>query len=147
MASLLQTIQVSGAGVDLSPRAGGNTSIVASPSGTAETVVGSIPAIQSAVQTTAGVLILAQVSFTIAGSGTAVTYRIRQGTTAGAGTVLTTTGATTAGIAAAGLVVENIFAFDTAPTFPGQAYCLTVAVTGGSGASTVSEVCMAYIII
>jgi hypothetical protein len=147
MASQLQTIQVSGAGVDLSPRIGGNTTIVASPSGTAETVVGSIPAISSAVVAATGVLVLAQVAYTVAGSGTAVTYRIRQGVTAGAGTVLTTSGATTAGIAAAGLVVENIFALDTSPTFPGQAYCLTVAVTGGSGASTVSAITMSYIIV
>lgn len=147
MASQLQTIQVSGAGVDLSPRMGGNTTVTASPSGTTDTVVATIPAISSAVVTASGVLIFAQVAYTVAGSGTAVTYRIRQGTTAGAGTVIFTSGATTAGIAAAGLVIENLFGFDSSPTFPGQSYCLTMAVTGGSGASTVSAATMAYIIV
>lgn len=87
------------------------------------------------------VLIIAQVAYTVAGSGTAVTYRIRTGVTAGAGTVVVTTGATTAGIAAAGLVVENIIGLHTSPaSLSGQQYSLTVAVTGGSGASTVSAV-------
>lgn len=138
MASLLQPISANGGGIDLSPRIIGNNTITASPSGTTDTVVGTIPAISSAVVVTAGIWINFQVSYTVAGSGTAVTYRIRQGTTAGSGTVVYTSGAITGGIAAGGLVTESICGFDTSPTLPGQAYCLTMAVTGGSGASTVS---------
>lgn len=147
MASQLQTIQVSGAGVDLSPRFSANNTVVASPSGTAETVVASITAIGSPVVQGSGVLLMAQAAYTVAGSGVSARYRIRQGTTAGSGTVIFDSGVTTAGIAAAGLVIENIIGFDTAATFPGQSYCLTIAIGSGSGASTVSAVSIAAIII
>src|SRR5215469_7409104 len=128
MASLLQPISVNGIGVDLSGRFSANTTVVASPATNAETVVASITAISSPVVVASGVLIFAQAAYTVGTSGTAVTYRIRQGTTAGSGTVLTTTGATTAGVSAGNLVVENVFALDTASTFPGQSYCFTIQV-------------------
>lgn len=147
MPSLLGTIQVSGAGVDLGPRMGGNNTVVGSPAAAAETVVASVPAIADAVVTSKGVFLNFCVSYTVGTSGTAVTYRIRQGTTAGSGTVVYTSGAITSGITAANLVVESINGFDTAPTFPGQAYCLTLQVTGGAAASTVSAATAFYIAI
>lgn len=147
MASQLQTIQVSGAGVDLGPRMGGNNTVVASPATNAETVVASIPAISDAVVTSKGVFLNFCVAYTVGTSGTAVQYRIRTGVTAGAGTVVYNSGATTAGISAANLVVESINGFDAAPSFPGQAYCLTLTVTGGAATSTVSAATCFYIAI
>lgn len=147
MASQLQTIQVSGAGVDLSPRFSANSTVVGSPATNAETVVASITAIGSAVVQGSGVIIWAQAAFTVGTSGTAVTYRIRQGTTAGSGTVLFNSGAVTGGIAAGNLVVENVNAFDTAATFPGQSYCLTLTITGGAATSTVSAANIACLIV
>ena len=146
MPSQLQTIQVSGAGVDFGPRMGGNNTVVASPATSAETVVASIPAITDAIVVTKGVFMNFVVAYTVGTSGTAVTYRIRQGTTAGSGTVVFTSGATTGGIAAANLVVESINGFDASPTFPGQAYCLTLTVTGGAATSTVSAASAFYIV-
>jgi hypothetical protein len=147
MPSQLQTIQVSGAGVDLSPRAGGNNTVVGSPALAAETVVCSLPAIQSAVVTTAGVLIFAQIAYTVGTSGASARYRIRQGVAAGAGTVIFDSGVTTAGITAAGLVLENMIGFDASPTFPGQAYCLTLTVGSGAAVSTVSAASMTFFIV
>jgi hypothetical protein len=147
MASQLQTIQVSGAGVDLSPRAGGNNTVVGSPATNAETVVCSIPAIQSAVVTTAGVFVCAQIAYTVGTSGASARYRIRQGVAAGAGTVIYDSGVTTAGITAAGLVVENLFGFDASPTLPGQAYCLTLTIGSGAATSTVSAASMFFVIV
>jgi len=147
LASLLQPISVNGAGVDLSARMGGNSTVVASPATNAATVVASIPAIQSAVVAASGVIIFAQVAYTVGTSGTAATYKIRQGTTAGAGSTIFNSGAITSGIAAGNLVVENVFGFDTSPTFPGQAYCLELTITGGAATSTVSAAVMNYIIV
>jgi len=56
-------------------------------------------------------------------------------------------GVTTAGITAAGLVVENLFGFDSSPTLPGQAYCLTLTVGSASAASTVSAAAAAAIVV
>jgi hypothetical protein len=147
MASLLQTIQVSGAGVDLGPRMGGNNTVVGSPATNAETVVCSVPAISDAVVNSKGVWLNFCVSYTVGTSGTAVQYRVRQGVVAGAGTVVYNSGAITSGITAANLVVESINGFDASPTFPGQAYCLTMTVTGGAATSTVSAATAFYIIV
>jgi len=147
MASQLQPIAVSGAAVDLSPRFSANQTVVGSPATNAATVVASIAAISSAVVQGSGVLILAQVAYTVGTSGTAATYKIRQGTTAGSGTVIFNSGAITSGIAAGNLVLENLFGFDTAATFPGQAYCLELTITGGAATSTVSAVSIAAIIV
>lgn len=147
MASLLQPISANAAGIDFSARMGGNSTVVGSPATNAATVVASLPAINSAVQAVSGVMIFAQCAFTVGTSGTACTYKIRQGTTAGSGTVIFNSGAITSGISAGSLVVENVFGFDTAPTFPNQAYCLELTVTGGAATSTVSAAVMTYIIV
>jgi hypothetical protein len=147
MASQLQTIQVSGAGVDLSPRFAANNTVVGSPALAAETVVCSLPAIQSAVVTASGVMIFAQIAYTVGTSGASARYRIRQGVAAGAGTVIFDSGVTTAGVAAAGLVIENMIGFDASPTFPGQAYCLTLTVGSGAAVSTVSAASICAVIV
>src|SRR6476660_3314293 len=123
-----QTIQMSGAGVDLSPRFSGNNTVVASPATAAETVVATLGPFNSNVAVGSGVFIVAQAALTVGTSGTNVRYRIRQGTTAGSGTTVFDSGLVNAGITAAGLQVENITAFDAAPVLPGQSYCLTLTV-------------------
>jgi len=147
MPSLLQPIGVSGAGVDLSSRIIANSTVTASPATNAETVVATIPAISSAVVTSVGVLLNFTLAFTVGTSGTAVQYRIRTGIVAGAGSVLFNSGATTGGIAAGNLILQDVSALDTAPTLPGASYCVTLTVTGGAATSTVSAVlAQAYII-
>jgi len=135
-----QTIQVSGAGIDLSPRVLANNTVVASPATALETVVATLGPFTGALAVTSGVFIVAQAALKVGTSGTTVQYRIRQGTTAGSGTVVFDSGATNAGVTAANLAVENITAFDTSPVLPGQSYCLTVQVASASAASTVSAV-------
>lgn len=147
MPSQLQSIQVSGAGVDLSPRFAANNTVVGSPALAAETVVCQLGAIASAVVTASGVLLIAQIAYTVGTSGASARYRIRQGTTAGSGTVVFDSGITTAGVAAAALVIENMVGFDASPTFPGQAYCLTLTVGSGAATSTVSAACIAALIV
>lgn len=147
MASQLQSIQVSGAGVDLSPRFSANNTVVGSPATNAETVVASITAIGSAVVQGSGVLIIGQCAYTVGTSGASARYRIRQGTTAGSGTVIFDSGVTTAGVSAGNLVIENMIGFDTAAVFPGQAYCLTLTVGSGAATSTVSAASIACLIV
>lgn len=142
MASQLQPISVSGAGVDLSPRFSANNTVVASPATAGETVVATVGPLTAAVVQGSGVYVMAQVAYTVGTSGTAARYRIRQGTTAGSGTVIFDSGITNAGIAAANLVVENICGFDTGATLPNQSYCLTVAVSAAAATSTVTAVTM-----
>jgi hypothetical protein len=141
-----QTIQMSGAGVDLSPRFSANNSVVASPATAVETVVATLGPFTSNVAVGSGVFIIAQAAFTVGTSGTNVRYRIRQGTTT-SGTTVFDSGLVNAGITAAGLAVENITAFDASPVLPGQSYCLTLTVALASATSTVSAVSVAGFVI
>jgi hypothetical protein len=132
-------------GIDFTPRFVRSATIVGSPALAAETVVVATPVFPAGFDAAVvvGVLIIAQAAFTVGTSGTAVTYRIRTGTTAGAGTVVFTSGAITSGIAAGNLVIENMIGIDAAPgALSSQQYCLTLTVTGGAAASTVSAVAM-----
>jgi hypothetical protein len=142
-----QTIQVSGAGVDLSPRFLANNTVVASPATAEEKVVAQLGPFTGALAVGSGAFIIAQCAYHVGTSGTAAQYRIRTGTTAGAGTVVFDSGVSTAGVTAAAFVVENMTAFDSSPTLPGQSYCLTVAVSAASAASTVSAVSIAAFVI
>lgn len=143
MAGQADNITRGSKGLDLSSRVQSSSTVVASPSGATETVVCQITGIAADTPVMSGVFISGVVSFTVAGSGTAVTVRIRTGTTAGSGTVVASTGAVTAGVAASALLSQDIQGFDTAVTgggIPGTtSYCLTLAVTGGSGTQTVSQ--------
>jgi hypothetical protein len=130
-------------GIDFTPRFVRSATIVGSPALAAETVVGQTPVFPAGFDAAVvvGVLIIAQAAMTVGTSGTAVTWRIRTGITAGAGTIIFTSGAVTSGIAAAALLLENMIGIDPAPTsLSGQQYCLTAQVTGGAAASTVSAV-------
>ncbi len=138
-----QTIQVSGAGVDFSPRFVANNTVVASPATAGETVVATLGPFRAPLAVGSGVFIMAQAALTVGTSGTTAQYRIRQGTTAGTGTVVFDSGACSAGVTAAALLVENLLGFDASPTLPGQSYCLTVQVASGAATSTVSAVSIA----
>jgi len=65
MPTVPQTIQMSGAGVDLSPRFSGNNTVVASPATTLETVVATLGPFTSNVAVGSGVLLLAQAAFPV----------------------------------------------------------------------------------
>lgn len=133
-----EPIHYGGLAVGLRERTAFSNTVTGSPATNAETVVCTLAANNNNITIESGVFLNFCISYTVGTSGTAVTYRIRQGTVAGSGTVIYTSGATTAGIAAANLVIESLNGFDASPTMPGQAYCCTVTVTGGAAASTVS---------
>lgn len=138
MASIPQAIAVNGISVDLSGRFAFSNAVTGSPATNAATAVCTTPALSQNAAVTAGCIVCFNIAFTVGTSGTAVTYKIRQGTTAGSGTTVFSSGATTAGISAGNLVVENVIAVDSAPVLPGQQYILEVTVTGGAATSTVS---------
>jgi len=130
---LPNVIGLSGAGLDLSPRVVTSQTVAASPSAATETTICTITlptniAINS-------VLLFGWAAFTVGTSGTACNLRFRRTDTSG--TILAATGATTGGIAAANLVDMNVQALDTAPA-SAQVYVLTLTVTAGAAASTVS---------
>lgn len=130
-------------GLDLSIRCPSSSTVVASPATNAETVVCQITGLAADIPVMQGVFLSGVASLTVGTSGTAITVRIRTGTTAGSGTVVATSGAITGGISAGNLVSQDIQGFDTAVTGGGSpgttSYCLTVQVTGGAATSTVSQ--------
>ena len=125
------------ASLDLSQRVVASTTVVASPAAAAETIIAQIT-VNTDEAIVSGILLRGFAAFTVGTSGTAVTLRLRR--TNVAGTVVATTGALTGGIAAANLVAEMILGFDTGMALTGQVYCLTLQVTAGAAASTVSAV-------
>jgi len=128
---------------EIGRRVAASSSIVGSPATNAETVVCQITGIDAQLPVMTGVYLSGVVSFTVGTSGTAITVRIRTGTTAGAGTVVATSGALTGGVAAGNLLSQDLQGFDTTSiggAAPGTtSYCLTLQVTGGAATSTVSQ--------
>ena len=130
-----EPIKLSGISVDLSPRYFQSSTVAASPSAATETVICTLTvSVNAAIAT--GIQLWGWAAFTVGTNGTACNLKIRQ--TGTSGTTLAATGATTGGIAAAALVDMNCQGIDTAGVIPGQVYVLTLTVTGGSAASTVS---------
>lgn len=127
--------RILGDAVDLSPRVKRSATVTGSPAAAAETIVATSPAAGD-LQLGIGILILAFAAVTVGTNGTALTWRIRQ--TDASGTIVKSSGAKTA--VAANLTDEVIAGFDTAPAASGQVYVLTLTVTAGSAASTVSAV-------
>lgn len=124
-------------GIDLSPRVAQSAVVIASPALAAETVVATSPALPSNVPIAAGVLVFAQLAYTIGTSGVSCRLRIRQGTGT-SGTVIFDTGIMTGGHNTAGqLVSDDVTGFDTAPA-AGQQYSVTLTIGSGAAASTVS---------
>jgi len=75
-------------------------------------------------------------AYTIGGSATATTLRIRQ--TNVSGTVVATTGALTAGVAAAALAAQDVSGSDASPGV--ATYVLTLQITSGATNTTISAV-------
>ncbi len=131
-----EPVTVAGSHVDLSSRTSSSTTVAGSPSAATETIVCQIPALSGSATTISGVWLSGGASFTVGTSGTAITLRIRQ--TNVSGTVIATTGALTGGIAATNLVSQDVQGFDTTPP-SGGVYVLTLQVTAGAAASTVTQ--------
>jgi hypothetical protein len=140
----VQPITTSALGLDLSPRIVDSTTIVASPALAAETIIGSL-AIPSfgGIAVTQRIYLAGWAAFTVGTSGTAVNLRIRQ--TNVTGTVIAATGALTGGIAAGNLLAQDVSGSDASPGV--GTYVLTLQVTAGSAASTVSALqLIAYVV-
>lgn len=146
-----QGIILGGNAVDLSKRFGSSSTIVGSPATNAETVVCSITGLPSDCPVFTGVWLSGVVSFTVGTSGTAITVRIRTGTTAGSGTVVASSGAITGGVSATNLLSQDLQGTDTGTTggnaIGSTSYCLTLQVTGGAATSTVSATNLIAIIL
>lgn len=127
-------IDQSAIGIDLSPRIVQSSVVGGSPATNEEHIVATIT-LPSNLSIVSGVILFGFAAFTVGTSGTACNLRVRQ--TNASGSVISSTGATTGGITAANLVDMNVSGVDTAPG-GGQVYVLTLQVTGGAAASTVS---------
>lgn len=137
-------IQYSAPGLDLSARVVDTVAVVASPALAAETIIASLTLPNfGAIQVVQRVYLDGWCAFTVGTSGTAVTLKIRQ--TNVSGTTIASTGALTGGIAAAGLVAQDIAGSDATPGV--GVYVLTLQVTAGSAASTVSAVSLRAIVV
>jgi hypothetical protein len=132
-----QAIQYSGEHLDLGPRYVFSTTVAASPALAAETIIATLPQLGD-LAISKGVVLDGWAAFTVGTSGTAIRLRIRR--TDVNGTVVADTGALTGGVAAAALVAQDVCGVDTGATLPGQVYVLTLQVTAGAAASTVSAV-------
>ena len=128
--------------LDLTPRIYQSSTVVGSPAAATETIVCQITGIRGDIPLGVGVFLSGVVSFTVGTSGTAIRVRIRQGTTAGSGTVVADTGAITGGVAAAALLSQDLQGVDSGVTGFGApavtSYHMSLQVTGGAAASTVS---------
>lgn len=135
-------ITVNVAGTDLQARFPSTTTVVASPAAAAETIIanltipnfGDTPILN-------GVLLQGWAAYTVGTSGTAVTFRIRQ--TNVTGTVVATSGALTK--TAASLYADDIGGVDATPGV--GVYCLTMQVTAGAAASTVSALFFSAVVV
>ena len=146
----VETVKSSGKTTDLSSRVVASSAIVGSPALAAETIVCQVTGIGVDVPVMSGVFLSGDVSFTVGTSGTAIRVRIRTGTVAGAGTVIADTGAITGGVSATNLLSQDVQGFDTAASggaAPGTtSYHLSLQVTAGAAASTVSQTNLVAII-
>ena len=128
-------IQLGAAGLDLSGRVFASRTVVGSPAAAAETIVASVT-VSGDLATALGVVVVGYAAVTVGTNGTALTWRIRQTDTSG--TIVKSSGAKTA--TAANLVDELILGTDVGQVAARQVYVLTLTVTAGSAASTVSAV-------
>lgn len=115
--------------------------IVASPALAAETVICAV-ANAEAPSDSPLFIVSGWAAFTVGTNGTAIRMRMRRGVDT-TGTVVGDTGALTGGIAAANLVAQDVQGSDTPGAVAQQPYVLTLQVTGGTAASTVTAVNLA----
>jgi hypothetical protein len=133
-----EPLRTTAAFVDMSSRVQQTVAITGSPATNAETVIATLTLPASALGNAlvTGVLLNGWAAFTVGTSGTAATMRIRQ--TGTSGTLIVSTGAVTGGISAANLVTLDAMGIDTNTTAPAAVYVLTLQITAGAAASTVS---------
>lgn len=131
--SVLETITRSGAGVDLTPRFVRSSTVAASPAAATETTIATITLPSNVVQGV-GIELVGWAAYTVGTNGTSVNLKIRQTNTSGA--TVAATGLINS--TAANLDARFVMGLDTAGVIPGQVYVLTMTVTAGSAASTVS---------
>lgn len=136
-----QPIQQNAASLDLSTRFVQTKTVSASPPDDTITVVASVAVPQNLV-IAAGAQIWGWLSVALDGDSTAVTVALRKTNAAGA-VVAASDPIQVAG--AFGLYSIN--GFDTTPSTPGQVYALCVTVQDASGASTVSAVSLAVLVV
>jgi hypothetical protein len=134
--SSLIPIQATAAQHDLTGRYVYTQTIVASPTGSSETIVASI-AIPTGIQILSGVQIEATAWLTVGGTCTSDTIRIRQ--TGLTGTTVANSGALTT--TAGNLISAGVAGFDTGPV-AGQVYKMTLTMGAAGNTSTVSAVFM-----
>lgn len=111
--------------------------VVASPALAAETVIATLANVSTDTPSRK-VDLSGWAAFTVGATGTAIRLRVRQ--TSLTGTLVADTGALTGGIAAAGLVAQDVEGQDIPGDVAAFVYVLTLQVTGGSGASAVTAV-------
>lgn len=129
-------IRIAGRDVDLSGRIYKTSTVIASPSANAETVVATTPAVDATLGYSLAI-VFAEIAYTIGTSGVSCKVNIRQGTST-SGTLLYSTGAQTGGHnTATQLVADSAGAFDTSPS---AQYSVTLTIGSGAAASTVSAV-------
>jgi hypothetical protein len=126
-------IAYSAAVVDLSRRFRQSTAIVGSPALAAETIVCQVVITDDLVIAT-GIVLEGWVAYTVGTSGTNGTLRIRQ--TNVAGSIIASSGGLTQ--AAASLQAPAVQGIDLAAVLPNQTYVLTLQITAGAAASTVT---------
>lgn len=131
-----RVIEFEAANIDFQTRTAHSAVVAASPAAAAETTIASIT-IPGDIYVTTGVLLIGWAAFTVGTNGTAANLKIRRTDTSGS--TVAATGATTGGIAAANLVDMNVMGMNASPA-ASQVYVLTLTVTAGSAASTVSAV-------
>ena len=139
-----QPIRSDSIGLDLTKRFVVYKTVDASPSAATETVIATltIPSF-SDISVVSGIQVSGWAAFTVGTSGTACTLKIRQ--TNVSGTTVATTGALTGGVSAGNLIAQDVEAFDAGAG--ASSYALTLTVTGGAAASTVSALLLRAIII
>lgn len=128
-------IVLGSSGIDLSRRCLEDHTVVASPTGATETIIGSLT-ISDDLAITRGIFLEAFAAYTVGTNGVSGNLKIRR--TNASGTTIAATGALTQ--TAANLVALSAQAIDATPTLPGQVYVVTLTVASASAGSTVSAV-------
>jgi hypothetical protein len=129
-------IRISSPEIDLAARFQGTSTVVASPTDNTETIIASLTLADfGSISVVSGIRLHGWAAFTIGTSGTAANLKIRE--TDASGTTVAATGAVNVGVyAATQLTALDVLGFDAAPGV--IKYVLTLTVTGGAAASTVS---------
>lgn len=135
-------IRIGAAEIDFSARHPVTTNVVASPALAAETIIASLTFADFGNSTVVqGIQLTGWAAYTVGTSGTAATLRIRQ--TNVSGTVVASSGALSK--TAASLYADDVNGNDATPGV--GLYVLTLQVTSGAAASTVSAVMLSAIVV